>query len=298
MSYHRLLLIQTLAPTHNGQSDQPHRLLRDTETSLPLIRSTTLLGALRKQLRDARYAQYQTAENWKAAAQNDPEQLALFGTPDAPAGLQSTPARLLLLPVRALQGVFSWVISPQILKALASHYPEQPLPKIPQLASSETICSAEHPSLMAETQLVFEELAFKRKEDSTELLNWLRDTLHLPERVLNRLAIISDHLLLHFARHALVSQVYHAQTPSGLRQHLECLPAQTWFYSILSHSSPWDSSQWPNQAWLGSHRSTGQGLCHLTLLPEQSLSLGNSEAAPQKTDTSHEDTTFSEQEAA
>ncbi|MBF2053054.1 MAG: hypothetical protein IGS03_06260 [Candidatus Sericytochromatia bacterium] len=298
MSYHRLMLIQTLAPTHNGQSDQPHRLLRDADTGLPLIRSTTLMGALRKQMRDALYPQYQTADDWKSAAQNDPGQVALFGTPDAPAGLQCTPAQLLMLPVRCPHGVFTWVTSPQILKTLAARCPEHVLPKIPQLGSSDAICSADHPALLAQSELIFEELAFQHKADTTELIDWLQKTLALPAEILKRLAIISDHLLLHFARHAMTPVVYHNASPGGLRQHLECLPAQSWLYSLFSHENPCFEQVLPQQIWLGSHRSTGQGFCRLHQAPEQTLQPGNT-AESQETQTStHEETLPTEQEAA
>lgn len=299
MSYHRLMLIQTLAPTHNGQSDQPHRLLRDADTGLPLIRPTTLIGALRKQMRDALYPQYQTADDWKSAAQNDPGQIALFGTPAAPGGLTCTPARLLMLPVRCIQGVFAWVTSPQILKTLAAQCPDHALPKIPQLGGADAICSPTHPALLAASELVFEELAFKHKADESGLLDWLQTVLQLPAESLQRVAIISDHLLLHFARHAMSPVVYHQTSPGGLRQHLECLPAQSWLYSMLSHETPWSEITLPQQAWLGSHRSTGQGLCRLHMAPEQTLQPGQAAESPAAAQTlPNEETSPAEQEAA
>lgn len=108
----RLLFIYTETSLHAGSGrslgyvDLP--IQRERVTDYPMIQSTSLKGRLRADIR--------ITKGWKD--END-ELKAIFGTADNDASYAGavTPgdARLLLLPVRSLQGVFAWVTSLDVL---------------------------------------------------------------------------------------------------------------------------------------------------------------------------------------
>ena len=58
----------------------------------------------------------------------------------------------------------------------------------------------------------------------------------------------------------------------GRIQHIEMLPPNTWMYSLLSldESLNWETNSLPGLVYLGSHRSTGHGLCSLNLVAPKS----------------------------
>lgn len=275
MTY-RLLLLQAHAGLHTGQPESPERLRRDPETAQPLLAGSTLLGALRKQIRDQLYRDYQNQEDWKQAANADERLVQLFGTsePRTPGALGCTPGRLLLLPVRSLRGVYAWVTSPSVLLGLVRDLAAtglSELPELPTLQTFEAQCAEDHPALLEDQQLLFEELSFRRRGDASALVTWLQQGplagTQLAERLPQRLVLISDAAFAHFSQAAMLAMVH----PEGTRQaHLEMLPPDSCFYSLLNldGETPWEtlSERFPPTLYLGSHRSTGQGLCAASLI--------------------------------
>lgn len=287
MTNHRLLLLQTQAGLHTGQPQTPDRLSRDAETGRPTLRSASILGALRKQMRDGLYARYQAESDWKQAAGQDPELASLFGVlgdEERPAGLTAQAGQLLLLPVRSLQGVFTWVCSPGVLTALAQNLATldlDPFPELPTLHPFDALCSESHACLLEGQNLLLEELSFQRKGDFAGLLAWLTQSgllggLPLAAELPQRLALISDNAFDHFMRYAMFPFVRSEPGERNPRlQHIEMLPPDSWLYSVLSLEEPqsWaeHAERLPGFCYLGSHRASGHGLCALNLIsPKES----------------------------
>lgn len=280
MSNNRLLLLQTYSGLHAGQPEAPDRLRRDPETGRPVLRSETILGSLRKQMRDQLYANYQAESDWKQAAAQDPGLLALFGTPEAPGALSASHGHLLLLPVRSLHGVFTWVISPGGLAALAQNLAMldlNPLPELPNLHPFDVLCQADHAGLLEGNHLLLEELSFQRRGEAPAVFEWLSQEgllggHQIKEQLPQRLALISDTAFDHFMRYALVPLM---RSPSKQRgtprlQHIEMLPTESLLYSVLSldESQDWQHSagRLPGHVYIGSHLTTGHGLCAVSLI--------------------------------
>lgn len=287
MTQHRLLFLQTQAALHTGRPEAPERLSRDADSGRPILRPASLLGALRKQMRDGLYDRYRAEADWKRAAAEDPGLSALFGVrddEDRPANLSVQTGQLLLLPVRSLQGVFTWICSPGVFTGLVQHLAMldlDPLPEIPNLNPFEALCHETHPCLLDGQHLLLEELSFQRKGDLGSLLAWLSQDglfggLEQAGLLPQRLVMVSDTAFDHFMRYAMVPLV--RSEPVAERrtrlQHIEMLPPDSWFYTLLSldESQNWDehAQALPSYAYIGSHRGTGHGLCALHLIaPKQ-----------------------------
>ncbi len=107
MSYTHLLTLHTLSPLHCGTGQAVGAIelpiARERPTHLPIVPGSSLKGVLR--------------------AQRDTEgiHLATFGPETANAGdqagsVQFGDARLVLLPMRSVAGVFAWTTSPYLLR--------------------------------------------------------------------------------------------------------------------------------------------------------------------------------------
>lgn len=327
MSNQRLLLLQTHSGLHTGQPQAPDRLSRDAETGRPILRPASLTGALRKQMRDQLYSTHRDQEDWKAAAAQDPGLRALFGVrddEDQPANLSISTGHLLLLPVRSLQGVYTWVTSPAVLTSLAQNLATldlTPFPALPSPHPFDAYCQPEHPGLLEGQHLLLEELSFQRKSELKGVLDWLlQDGLlggqPIAAELPNRLVLISDTAFDHFMRYSLLPYVRSSEK-GGRIQHIEMLPPNTWLYSLLSldETLNWEdhASRLPGLIYIGSHRSTGHGLCGLSLVTpgqiadsEESAQSQQTPAAaepednaePEESSPAHSEPAHSEEEAA
>ncbi len=279
MSNNRLLLLQPSTGLHSSQPQVPDRLRRDPETQRPTIRSQSLLGALRKQMRNDLYAEFAQSENWKQAAAEHPDMVALFGSPEEPGALNSSDVQLLFLPVRSLQGVFSWVTSPAVLTSLVLNLATLDLtllPEVPNLKGFELLCHPDHRCLL-EQHMLLEEISLNRKGDATAIFEWLSQKGLLAdhpmlEQLNPALAIISDTAFEHFSRYAMQTMVRSQASFKHQKnvQHIEFIPTESLLYSVLSLDEPqeWEQHQQRMPAYLsiGSHLSTGYGLCRSNLV--------------------------------
>lgn len=281
MSTHRLMLLQTAASLHTGQPEQPHLLLRNPDSGHPTVRATTLLGALRKQIRDHMYARYSSEPDWKSSANSDNDLIRFFGCkePAQIGALSADNASLLFLPVRSLQKGYALVTSIPVLKKLAAAVPESPinLEEHPLLERSSVLCDETQVCLLEKENLLLEELCLKRKDGLGEILSWLKAIFGdhaLAEELAQRLVIVSEQVFQHFSRFAMVPEAY--QNPgSGRLTYLEALPPGAYLFSRLSliHSEQWSdlSALLPGHLFLGSHRTTGHGLCQISLITAKEL---------------------------
>src|SRR3990172_983710 len=106
----KLLLIHALSPLHAGTGqgvgviDLP--IAREKATQIPFLPGSTLKGVFRDACTDPTLRTNVFGPD--------------SGNPDQHAGAVAfTDARLLLLPVRSLMGVFAWVTSPLLLRRLS-----------------------------------------------------------------------------------------------------------------------------------------------------------------------------------
>lgn len=279
MSNNRLLLLQPSTGLHSSQPQAPDRLRRDPETHRPTIRSQSLLGALRHQMRNDLYAEFAQSENWKQAAAEHPDMVALFGSEEESGALSASDVHLLFLPVRSLQGVFTWVTSPAVLTSLVLNLATLDLtllPEMPQLKGFELLCHPEHRCLV-DQHMLLEEISLNRKGDASAIFEWLSQKGLLADHPMlsqmnSALAIISDSAFEHFSHYAMQTLV---RSQAGFKhqkniQHIEFIPTESVLYSVLSLDEPqeWEQHQQkiPTFLSIGSHLSTGYGLCRSHLV--------------------------------
>lgn len=292
MTQMRLLLIQTAAGLHSAHPQHANRLLRDKKTGLPFIRPASVLGALRKQMRDALYSEYSEHSDWKTLANADPRILNAFGSVDAKGPFTAGQARPLFFPVRALKGTFVWITSAQLLSDFARVLNENLA--LPELKEFDARCAESCKALNAGEHLLLEELGLSYQGDLTELMAWMKNRLQgMPflDEISERLVLVSDRVMQHFTSFGLSAQA-RRNPETGRLEHLEALPENTWLYSPLELP---DAAHWeqlpplPKRIYLGSHRAMGYGLCRVSVYTHQSH---------QQAHTAVESTLESEQEAA
>lgn len=157
----KLLFIQALSPLHAGTGqgvgviDLP--IAREKATGIPFLPGTTLKGVFRDGCNDADVCKRIFGPD---SQKDEPSEHA--------GSVTFTDARLLLMPIRSLRGVFAWTTSPLMLRRLtrdAEGYAD--LPKnIPAVAEEDCFTSdAESPLKMRinnEEKVVLEDLPLKQ----------------------------------------------------------------------------------------------------------------------------------------
>jgi CRISPR-associated protein Cmr4 len=198
----KLLLVQALSPIHAGTGqgvgviDQP--IAREKATNLPFLPGSSLKGVFRD-------------------ACEDPQlRTRVFGpdtnNADLHAGAVSfTDARLLLLPVRSLRGVFAWVTSPLLLRRLvrdAKNLQGVSLPIEIPVPSEDAVCLVGKPNaaiVMPQNgsgQVILEDLPLSATSD-TDVDLWAAklgemlfgDDTSWHEILNERLCVVSDDVL-------------------------------------------------------------------------------------------------------
>ena len=244
-----------------GAVDLP--VAREKSTGYPVIVASSLKGSLRD-----RAEHLWGVENEKIGR--------IFGSPDNAGSILVTDARLLLLPVRSLQGHYKWVTCPYILERLQRDL---------QLAGMPASFTVTHPengeavSSGGDEALFLEELSFAVRaggDGFTELINVLKQFIRhdtLKERLPAGLVMISDGDFAYFARHGLAvnaRNVLDSETKTSKNLwYEESIPPDTLFYALLFardkegkdldemravfHDHPYLQ--------LGGNETTGQGWC-------------------------------------
>ncbi|MGB9887670.1 MAG: type III-B CRISPR module RAMP protein Cmr4 [Moorellales bacterium] len=206
-----------------GAIDLP--VAREKTTDYPVIPGSGLKGALRERAEEA----------WGL---EDRRVLQVFGEPERAGDVSFSDARLLLLPVRSLQGHFRWVTCPYILERYRRDcvLAERPLPEF-RLAEIENGAA-----LADETETLFlEELTFSaRAFDLSAVVSTLEPLVYHPElrlRLRRRLVIVNDHEFSYFARYGLpvdARNVLDDETKTSRNLwYEEVVPPDTVFYALL-----------------------------------------------------------------
>lgn len=197
----KLLFVQAISPLHAGTGqgvgviDLP--IAREKATGIPFVPGSTLKGVFRD-------------------ACTDPAmQVKVFGPDTNNAELHAgavtfSDARLVLLPVRSLHGVFAWVTSPLLLSRLKRDAQNSATPlafEIPTPAEGGCLVSDQGEGLSMDIgdnkqAVVLEDLAltFTRRSEVTAWAGWFEEKLFaqdvdMKNAMKARLCIVSDDVL-------------------------------------------------------------------------------------------------------
>lgn len=207
-----------------GAVDLP--VAREKSTGYPVIAGSSLKGSLRD-----RAEQLWGLEDERIGR--------IFGGPDNAGSVLVTDARLLLLPVRSLQGHYKWVTCPYLLERLHRDLQLAGVAKdfaIPRPGNEEAVTS------QGQGSLFLEELSFRviAAGDLSPLIDSLRQLIRhdsVRERLPEGLAIISDDEFSYFARYGLAVNARNVlDNETKTSQNLwyeETIPPDTLFYALL-----------------------------------------------------------------
>jgi len=279
MSQTALLFLHVLSPLHAGTGqgigaiDLP--IAREKATGIPYLPGSSLKGVLRDQ----------------AASWDQDTRFAVFG-PDTESAsehagaVQVGDAKLLLLPVRSLYGVFALVTSPYLLERFSreAHMVGLRVPGVPQVPDAEHafLAPAKGSRVLGDGGKVYlEDLDLKAREEAGARAweHWLAERLEVP--VEGRLAVVHDDLmgyLLETATEVVARIRLDDETKTVARGALwyeESLPTESVLYSLLrAEASRRKGKDLPAEAvfalvkgllegavQLGGKATVGRGLC-------------------------------------
>jgi len=243
----KILYLFTRTPLHVGAGasvgaiDQP--VQRERHTGFPIVPATSLKGSFAAQWNDRLVT---IGEGDKAKKVRGTSVAAwLFGSDDANAAfagsLLFSEARLLAFPIRSAKGSFAWITCPLLLQrakrdgVLSAECPDEP-------ADAKAIFKEDGP-LAISSDVVLEDYGFSVTGTYPAALAAEIAAL-MPEEevfrsVLDRLVIVSDGIMSHFAtttceiaQHVRISDETGTAEEGGLFNQ-ENVPVDTLFYSVL-----------------------------------------------------------------
>lgn len=269
----RLLFLQALSPIHAGTGqgvgviDNP--IAREKSTNIPFIPGTTVKGVLRD-----------------ACPDKDKEEI--FGSARDAIELSMgaatfTDARLLLLPVRSLKGVFAWVTSPLLLKRLIRDAGKIDGVSLPSVGENDCLISNDSGLNLSNGKVVLEDLDLNSVSNDAvgQWAKWLADSLYGNESVWHdemkkHLCIISDDnlaFLLETATEITTRIALEEKTKTvkdGALWYEEALPVETVLVSMVIAKKEDVFTKLTeltkNTLQLGGNATVGRGLCQATLL--------------------------------
>ncbi len=287
----KLMFIHALSPLHAGTGqgvgviDQP--IAREKATEIPFLPGSTLKGVFRD-------------------ACPEGERTNIFGPDTGNAELYAgaatfTDARLLLLPVRSLRGVFAWVTSPLLLRRLVRDTHDvkgltMPPEKLPsQIEDGKCLVSNGHNALMMTANnkqlLILEDLPLvpEPSPQVTEWATWLGNMLfpnpqdqEWQKALQERLCVVSDDALsfmLETATEIIARIRLEAEKKTvaqGALWYEEALPVETILVALMiAANTPKAESAdvlrtvkslTEKTLQFGGNATVGRGLCKATLV--------------------------------
>ena len=235
----QILYLYTETPMHVGTGiglgavDMP--IQREKHTDYPIIQASGVKGALRD-----------TAE----LSLNDQEVKGIFGGASGDQGedfagaFSPSDARILLFPVRALNGVFVWITSPTVLDRFKRETGLNDAPAV--LDTDEVLASSE--TLLINRQVMLEEYAYPAQLSpmAMEWANYLADqALHSDagtywkNRLREHLIILPDNEFRDFVLYstAIVTRIHIDDVKKNVKDGQlftqELLPADSMLYSFV-----------------------------------------------------------------
>jgi len=190
-SIKKMLFIYTETPLHAGSGrslgyvDLP--IQRERVTDYPMVQSSGVKGALRNEIRfsDKKYHRYEKNKEGIEKIVDTSELMTIFGAADDTENGQAKSyagavtvgdARLLLFPVRSLEGVFAWVTSVDVLSRFVRDMTaldmsvDWQLPAEPQTNDQSTECWAGE-KVKFKGQVTLEDFTYTAKDDKTNIVN-------------------------------------------------------------------------------------------------------------------------------
>jgi CRISPR-associated protein Cmr4 len=262
-----------------GAVDLP--VAREEPFGIPVVPGSGLKGAMREkrwaQAYDAaRQAGHDDERAREAADDNAGKD---FGTTEEAGPLALSDARLLLLPVRALDRLYRWVTCPYVLERWARDLARvgsklQP-PKPPKKPPAEKAVL-----LAGDGSRVFlEGLDFEVWADEEGVIASIAASLgglvghqRVADRLADQLALVDDRVFEHFARHALPVAAHNVLDRRKVSQNLfyeETLPADSLLYAVAAERTRGALGRldglFGDDAYLrlGGNETLGQGWCRV-----------------------------------
>jgi len=258
--------IKALTPLHVGVGtglghiDLP--IQREVHTKFPMIPGSAVKGALREhKLREmAKQLKRDIKELDRALQECDGIDLNhlkdLFGCQNQAGRLAFSDLRILLFPVKSLNGIFAYVTSPDVLERLAEDLEiefNRDMFKVEQenqnrmFRDDEALVSLDISKNLISKEdnkiVVLEEFTFDVFDFNNELVNWLADTFGKLgvnfEEIVKRLIIVSDNAFNDFVQNFTEVQTHVKIDPAkgtvqaGALWTEEYLPAETYMYGII-----------------------------------------------------------------
>lgn len=274
------LLAETFIHPGAGQTrgavDLP--VSREAATEYPFIPGSSLKGAIRQ-------AFEQTEGDDDTEGDGDANEISneIFGRQEAAGEILIGDGRLLLLPVRSMNGVYKWITCPHLLERLVrdlNRLGGNEVPEIPHgLAKGQFLSAKTQP----DKKLFLEERTFLFSSDEWPSDGWTKAIGRLiahetiSRRLERQLVVLADDDFHWFAQYGLAVQARNVLDEHKQSDNLwyeETLPPDTLMYALLAERSP--NSEWlddlqlffEDNRWLqvGGNETVGQGWFKVTWL--------------------------------
>jgi CRISPR-associated protein Cmr4 len=267
-----------------GAVDLP--VAREEPCGIPLVPSSGVKGAMREkywqQAYDKAVADGAADDVAQAAAKKAAEKH--YGATDQAGPLAISDARLLLLPIRSLGRIYRWVTCPYILERLARDHERAGRPAAELPGRSELPQQEDDDEVLlnaAEERCFLEEFDFTCEGDPDKIariitiIKPLIGCHEVGERLRDQIAVVSDGMFEHFARHALPVAAHNVLDERKVSTNLfyeETLPSDSLLYALvagrgadalkhLDEVLPVDDG--PPYLRVGGNETLGQGWCRV-----------------------------------
>lgn len=220
-----------------GAVDMP--IQREKHTGYPIIQASGVKGALRD-----------TAE--LALGHDSQEVKSIFGSASGDKGedfagaMSPSDARILLFPVRALNGVFVWITSPTVLARFKQETELNNVPDVPEINQADPV-QVSSDNLLIAGQIMLEEYTYSSKvtNEATEWANYLATNAfpdadnYWHKRIKSHFAILPDNEFRDFVRYSteIVTRIHIDDVKKTVKDGQlftqELLPADSLLYSFI-----------------------------------------------------------------
>lgn len=240
---------------------------REKATDYPVIVGSSMKGALKDSMRDAGLDR-----------DEKPNLDSIFGQQENAGSLIVNDARLLLLPVRSLQGAYKWATCPQLINRFDRDAFRCGVPQptsIDAVADGRCLCNCEVGKSIYLEERQFDSIAV----NDTKLIERIACLMPSVSHFLaDRLVVLSDNDFAWFARYGLCvnarNQLDEERKTSKNLWYEETLPADSVFYCLLANRSPQANSveavrtKLADYGYLqvGGNQTVGQGVFAITFV--------------------------------